>query len=292
MSDKFFIKPPLLFLRLCGLFICAMVGTSAHAGTHAPGVALRPLSRTQFDTSRLVSLCQLQTPACDASATKAYVRNKVDDGFVYLIDTSKPMLIRVKRQAKNEAGRSWNFAEHVPTFQTLEYIYQPDQDPWLSKPEIYPALYQLDANRWAIALTQSKRFMYSGGGGLNEAADFLELLTNGDRPGPSEFKPVYLGVPFSSSNFTRSCFNKKDHADLIHHRRLSCHDEKSTYLKIGFADTPPLHGPWRFTWHSFYQSSVSTKENVKRRMPLDIKVDEDLKTIDRRLATYFVNSQR
>ena len=268
--------------------VFGLMAGEAAAEQSTPGIPLRLAKESLFDPKTLVTLCARLKPACNPATTKAYVRRKNPDGFVYLIDGSKPMLIRLNKQDKQHAHMSWDFSDYIHTYKNKKILRLPDDD-WFDPPVIYPAHYQVDAHQFAIALIQTKHFMYSGGGGINQSADFLALDTSSTSPGLFGFKPLYQGVPFSSGALIRACFTEKDYADWDRHLRRDCHDDKTAYLTLAFNNSIRANGPWHFIWHYSFQSSVHAKQDVLRHTRFYINDDESAETKRDRLSLFFVN---
>jgi hypothetical protein len=259
-----------------------MLGASVHADAANPSIALRIAGPKEFAPQRMSDFCKTQTPACNPATTKAYVRRKGKDGFVYMMDASKPLLIRYSLNDSKQPPMTWDFSKHVMTFEF-------PQDDKRQRAEIYPALYQVNADFIAIALTQKEMFGYSGGGGMDVSADFLLLTSDRASANTWGFKPLYRGVPFSSSSMSRACFTEKDHADLRHHRRRSCDEENSAYLTMKFRPTNEAHGPWRFTWHLTHLSAENASLDKKIHLSFDVIESESLEAKENRLGNYFVN---
>lgn len=271
-------------LRTCFVMLHLMLGASVHADAANPSIALRIASPKEFELQRISDFCKTQTPACNPTTTKAYVRRKSKDGFVYMIDASKPLLIRSSLNNTTQPAMTWDFSKHVMTFE-----FPPGDKQ--QRAEIYPALYQVDADSFAIALTQKQMFGFSGGGGMDVSADFLLLTPSRASANTWGFKPLYRGVPFSSSSMTRACFTEKDHADLRHHRRRRCNEENSAYLTMDFKQTSEAHGPWRFTWHLTHLSAEKAKLDKKIHLLFDVIESESLEVKENRLGNYFVNRE-
>lgn len=269
-------------LRTCFVMLHLILGASVYADATNPSIALRIASPKEFDPQRISDFCKTQTPACNAATTKAYVRRKGKNGFVYMIDASKPRLIRSNLHDPKQSPMTWDFSRHVMTFKF-------PQDDKQQRADIYPALYQVSADSFAIALTQKEMFGYSGGGGMDVSADFLLLTSSRASANTWGFKPLYRGVPFTSSSITRACFTEKDYADWRHHRRRDCHDENSAYLTIEFRPKNEAHGPWRFTWHFTHLSSEKASLDKKIHLPFDVIESEGLEAKENRLGNYFVN---
>lgn len=106
---------------------------------------------------------------------------------------------------------------------------------------IFPKLFPMDKNRYAVAVIDSFSEMYSGGGAKIERADFYALQDSGK---PQQFIENY---PFSFSRMIRACFSEEDYAQS----KDNCHDLDDLTLDI----RPIKPMLWQFRYR--YQRSVS-----------------------------------
>ncbi|EOQ65523.1 hypothetical protein F935_00102 [Acinetobacter calcoaceticus ANC 3811] len=106
---------------------------------------------------------------------------------------------------------------------------------------IFPKLFPITQNRYAIAVIDSFSEMYSGGGANIERASFYELTDAGTT---HQFIANY---PFSFSRMIRACFSEQDYESS----QGNCHDEDS--LSLDLRPVKPLM--WQFRYR--YSLSVS-----------------------------------
>ncbi|RZF52115.1 hypothetical protein EXE30_09665 [Acinetobacter halotolerans] len=87
---------------------------------------------------------------------------------------------------------------------------------------IFPKLFPIDQNRYAIAMIDVFSEMYSGGGAKIERADFYELKDSGST---HRFIKNY---PFSFNRMIRACFSEQDYETS----KGNCHDVDRLSLDI------------------------------------------------------------
>lgn len=92
----------------------------------------------------------------------------------------------------------------------------------LHKQYIFPKLFPMTPNRYAIAVIDSFSEMYSGGGANIERASFYELTDSG------KTHQFIANYPFSFSRMIRACFSEQDYESS----KGNCHDEDSLSLDI------------------------------------------------------------
>ena len=106
---------------------------------------------------------------------------------------------------------------------------------------IFPKLFPMAQNRYAVAVIESFSEMYSGGGAGIERASFYELKDAGNA---HQFIQNY---PFSLNRMIRACFSEQDYASA----KGDCHDEDRLSLDI----RPVQPMLWQFRYR--YNLSVS-----------------------------------
>lgn len=87
---------------------------------------------------------------------------------------------------------------------------------------IFPKLFPMAQNRYAVAVIDTFSEMYSGGGAGIERASFYELKDAGNA---HQFIQNY---PFSLNRMIRACFSEQDYASA----KGNCHDEDRLSLEI------------------------------------------------------------
>ncbi|MGA8882770.1 MAG: hypothetical protein WB445_04010 [Acinetobacter sp.] len=106
---------------------------------------------------------------------------------------------------------------------------------------IFPKLFPMAQNRYAVAVIESFSEMYSGGGAGIERASFYELKDAGNA---HQFIQNY---PFSLNRMIRACFSEQDYASA----KGNCHDEDR--LSVDIRPVKPML--WQFRYR--YNLSVS-----------------------------------
>lgn len=100
----------------------------------------------------------------------------------------------------------------------------------LAKPEhdgsntqfVFPKLFPMTQNRYAVAVIDRYSEMYSGGGAGVERASFYELKDSG------KTQSFIQNYPFSLNRMIRACFSEQDYERSKGH----CHDEDALSLDI------------------------------------------------------------
>ncbi|ENX39447.1 hypothetical protein [Acinetobacter sp. NIPH 2100] len=90
------------------------------------------------------------------------------------------------------------------------------------KQYIFPKLFPLTQQRYAIAIIDQFSEMYSGGGAGIERASFYELEDSGNE------RPFIKNYPFSFNRMIRACFSEQDYESS----KGKCHDEDGLSLDI------------------------------------------------------------
>ncbi|MCY6413684.1 hypothetical protein QTA56_16350 [Acinetobacter sp. VNH17] len=114
---------------------------------------------------------------------------------------------------------------------------------------IFPKLFPLTQQRYAIAIIDQFSEMYSGGGANIERASFYELKDSGDE---HRFIENY---PFSFSRMIRACFSEQDYESS----KGKCHDEDGLSLDI----RPLKPMLWQFRYHYRLDVSPASDSNEK-----------------------------
>jgi len=109
------------------------------------------------------------------------------------------------------------------------------------KQYIFPKLFPLTQQRYAIAIIDQFSEMYSGGGAGIERASFYELQESGNE------RSFIKNYPFSFNRMIRACFSEQDYESS----KGNCHDEDSSSLDI----RPVKPMLWQFRYR--YSLSVS-----------------------------------
>ena len=120
-------------------------------------------------------------------------------------------------------------------------LAKPEHDDGSNTPFIFPKLFPMTQNRYAVAVIDRYSEMYSGGGAGVERASFYELKHSG------KMQPFIQNYPFSLNRMIRACFSEQDYAISKGH----CHDEDALSLDI----RPIKPMLWQFRYR--YRLTVS-----------------------------------
>ncbi|NKG34474.1 hypothetical protein [Acinetobacter junii] len=125
---------------------------------------------------------------------------------------------------------------------------------------IFPKLFPMTENRYAIAQIDTFSEMYSGGGASIERANFYELKDSGQT---HRFIENY---PFSFNRMIRACFSERDYETS----KGKCHDEDSLSLDI----RPLKPMLWQFRYrYSLEVSPVSDSGEKSFKGSRNLNID-------------------
>lgn len=149
-------------------------------------------------------------------------------------------------------GNIAQFAPSATGFKLLTHwqiTLTPSDEMARSNQYIFPKLFPMQQNRYAIAVIDSSSEMYSGGGANIERASFYELQANGNT------RAFIQDYPFSFSRMVRACFSEQDYATS----KGNCHDEDGLSLDI----RPIKPMLWQFRYR--YRLDVSPASDSGER---------------------------
>lgn len=133
---------------------------------------------------------------------------------------------------------------------------------------IFPKLFPLDQNRYAIAYLIERTEGYSGGGAQIQRANFIELKQKGQK---DEFITDY---PFHLSQMIRACFSEEDYKNSEGH----CHDFYNLDLDIRVIK--PMLWQFRYTYETkISPASDSGEKSVKETKHININLNQIPKTL-------------
>lgn len=252
--------------RALALFVSScLAGEAATAANSAPQVSI-PLKEApagRLAPDRLIRICSRLPVPCNPASTRAYLASLAGPRTVYLIDGTKPMLVALNAEVPDDPGlaRQWDFSAYRHSLPAVsgDLAAEPLQ--------LYPALYAVDGNRYAVALVGTVQEMYSGGGATFQVADFIGLSGDGEGSAlATSWTVVYATIPFSCHKTVRACFSEKERK-ASHH----CLEESSGYLTIQHASAPGSAGPWAFTWNeSNWPPHVDKTKSRQDRRPFTL----------------------
>lgn len=114
---------------------------------------------------------------------------------------------------------------------------------------IFPKLFPMTENRYAIAQIDTFSEMYSGGGAGIERANFYELKDSG------QIHRFIENYPFSFNRMIRACFSEQDYETS----KGKCHDEDSLSLDI----RPLKPMLWQFRYRYSLEVSPASDSGEK-----------------------------
>lgn len=128
---------------------------------------------------------------------------------------------------------------------------------------IFPKLFPMTQNRYAIAVIDSFSEMYSGGGANIERASFYELTDSG------KTHQFIANYPFSFSRMIRACFSEQDYESS----KGNCHDEDS--LSLDIRPIKPLLWQFRYRYSlGVSPASDSGEKSYKGSRNLNIDLNK------------------
>lgn len=126
---------------------------------------------------------------------------------------------------------------------------------------IFPKLFPMTQNRYAIAVIDSFSEMYSGGDANIERASFYELQESGNE------RLFIKNYPFSFSRMIRACFSEQDYESS----KGNCHDEDS--LSLDIRPIKPLLWQFRYRYSLGVSPASDSGEksyNGSRNLNIDL----------------------
>lgn len=131
------------------------------------------------------------------------------------------------------------------------------------KQYIFPKLFPMAQNRYAIAIIDQFSEMYSGGGAGIERASFYELTDSG------KTHQFIANYPFSFSRMIRACFSEEDYESS----KGNCHDEDS--LSLDIRPIKPLLWQFRYRYSlGVSPASDSGEKSYKGSRNLNIDLNK------------------
>jgi hypothetical protein len=192
------------------IFMCSLlIGLSASFATPVFAAPLQILEfkKGQLSQTEQTQLCEQVKDLCQQ---RAQLRSlKTTDQSLWLLSD----------------GNVAQFGISTTRFKLLQQWHiqlSPADEMARSGQYVFPKLFPMDQNRYAVAVIDTFSEMYSAGGAGIERANFYELKDSGQT---HRFIENY---PFSFSRMIRACFSEQDYESS----RGKCHDEDSLSLEI------------------------------------------------------------
>jgi len=186
-----------------------LVGTSACFGTSvfAAPLEIVGFKKGQLSQNERTRLCEQVKDLCQQQAQ--WLSLKTPDQALWLLSE----------------GNIAQFATSTTGFKLLKQWriqLTSTEEMARSSQYIFPKLFPMDQNRYAVAVIDTFSEMYSGGGAGIERASFYELKDSGKT---HRFIENY---PFSFNRMIRACFSEQDYESS----KGKCHDEDGLSLDI------------------------------------------------------------
>ncbi|WP_175970007.1 hypothetical protein [Burkholderia sp. BCC0322] len=231
---------------LAGLTAALLAASTANAAAEAnearavPLVEVANTAAPDRDWPRKV--CELASASCgaagqsgDADSAPSLYRARNDAAGLYYAILPGPQLLQVSFASGTgwKVVRQWDFSDYPLT----DRVEGDGEPPPL---RIYPALYPLGGERFAVAVLAGWSESYSGGGGSWENADFVELRPDGGHART----PRAAKLPFSCSKHIRACFTEHDYRHSPH-----CSEDFDGSLRLRFVPGASAGSlDWIATW--------------------------------------------
>ena len=134
----------------------------------------------------------------------------------------------------------WDFSTYQPRTQSARWaVFEQSEDN--KQLSIFPKLFPINENDYAVGIVQKWQEGYSGGGMNEEVVDFLQLKVK------SQYQQVFQNIPLSMYRMIRACFSEEDYQQS----RGKCHDEYTLNSQIFYVKPYT----WRVKYH--YQADYS-----------------------------------
>lgn len=203
-----------------------------------PLIEVKNVTSLNSEWKKLV--CNLSPQPCDTQTLKLYRAKIREANQYYAIAPSGPAIAKLAWKETNhwQTLQYWDFSQYIHTSPPIN-----DLGGTPSPLTIYPALYPIAPNQWAVAIVSTYREFYSGGGAGFDTADFVVLNDSTDKQ--AEFKQVFSSIPFSCSKHIRACFSENEYKTSKH-----CQEENFGKLLLQFksSESHSASYNWFFTW--------------------------------------------
>lgn len=224
-------------------------------------VSAKPLEILSFKKDQLTSLenqqiCQQLQPQC--SSSKAFSSVKMNPSSIWVLANDQIVQFQ-KSQNAFKKQNTWRFKQ----------LNQVDAEGETDQYKLFPKLFPMDQNRYAVALLNQRTEGYSGGGAVIQRADFIELKHTGQT---HQFITDY---PFYFSQMIRACFSEEEYESSEGH----CHDLYDLNLDIRVIK--PMHWQLRYSYVTqISPASDSGEKSGKYRRNIEIDLNQTPKQLD------------
>lgn len=241
------------------LLSVASVGATESA-TEAHAVPFIEVTKSSLpDHGWAQKVCQLAATSCSASGPQddagkmpTLYRLKGDTSSNYYAILPGPTLLKMSLVSGTawKILQKWDFSDYQPKDRETG----DGEAPPLA---LYPALYPLGSDRYAVAVLAGWSESYSGGGGGWENADFVELAPNGGHAGATRVEKL----PFSCNKSIRACFSENDYRHSPH-----CSEDFDGSLRLRFVPGASVGKlDWIATWKETHWPELKPKSTVEHK---------------------------
>ncbi|WP_349914248.1 hypothetical protein [Acinetobacter pittii] len=208
-------------------------------------ISTQPFENIKASQQDIDLICKQLRQKCSGEAILWKGKNTQDPVY-YLIDES-PQIVQVKKQNNQyKVVDQWDFKDY-------QYNNKEPHTDDLAPDglQIFPALYPLNKNEFAIAVVNKWFTGYSGGGRFEENADFIKLKPHG------KYQVALKDIAFSSREMIRACFSEQDYKKSPH-----CHDEAWMILNIQFKDVGQPYYLWQLNYKNYSWEAFKSKKTI------------------------------
>lgn len=213
----------------------------------ADSIKSLPFKEKSISKAEIRSICQKIKLSCDESGAKLWVVKIAEAEKYYLINENLQMIQLSKHLGKYQIVDYWDLTRY-------QQVYALEENE-ISEEFLYPALYPLNRNSYAVALVFSSSTSYAGGGRSEQIAQFIQLLPKG------KAHRVLEDIPFYSYERIKACFGEQDYKKSSSH----CHDEHYTVLSINNQDIGKPYYQWDLTYTETDWPADKARKKVRKR---------------------------
>nr|WP_174507408.1 hypothetical protein [Acinetobacter sp. Marseille-Q1620] len=210
-------------------------------GTFAQPVEIS-FKKQKLADGQIAQLCQKLPEECLNKRDWNWYKSQEQNNY-YLI--SKLKLYQFDQNLKQL--NAWNFSNY-PQTQVARWSVDAeslDQE----KVYIFPKLFPVNEHDYSVAIIQEWSETYSGGGLLEEVADFIQIKERG------HYQKVFFNIPFSLNRMIRACFSEEDYKKA----GGQCHDEYALTSWIEYVK--PMN--WKVKYK--YQTHISKASDSNQK---------------------------
>jgi len=216
------------------------------------------LIKLKKDSIEYISICKTAGSDCKPG-TIIWGERDSNDNFYLMPSSLKIIKLRKDNNGYSKVN-AWDFSMEKGDENNTRGELKND-DLASKNMYIYPALYPLDKTTFAVALVSKWSMWYSGGGRVEEYADFMMLKDDGS------YFPVFENISFSSKEMISACFTQEDYAKESH-----CHDENWSVLRLKMIDTG-VAGKlylWKFITQSYNWPAFEERDSIQMKTSEDV----------------------